>query len=362
MSDHLNFFRPLIENSQAVHFVYDLTSHQLVYVSDAYERIIGDPAQHVQEDLPLWLTRLHPDDHQYVRRRLEQAAPDELVENVDLRVAGPNETTQWLCLTACRQQPAAQQHYLVGSLRDVTAEKERIINAEKFNTKKNATLEILAHDLATPMVLLQQLTGYLAKGVQSHLTPPLQELVHLMERTCSDGVNLIRDFVDNEFMESTSVQLKRERINLVPWLGTLLEEYQRAERQINLNFTYLPPAEPVYIQLDINKFQQVINNLISNAIKFTPDGGHITVSLEQQPEQILVTVQDTGIGIAEAQQAVLFERFTPARRTGLRGEKTTGLGMSIIKSIVTLHQGRIWLSSREGEGSAFYIALPTQDA
>ncbi|TGE24350.1 PAS domain-containing sensor histidine kinase [Hymenobacter aquaticus] len=362
MSDYLTLLRPLIEHSQAVHFVYDLTHSKIVYVSDAYERLVGDPVQHVQEDLPLWLTRIHPDDQRYIRQQLAQTPPGQLLENVEMRVASPNDRTQWLCLTACRVQPTPEQQYLSGNVRDITAEKVQMINSEKFNTKKNATLEILAHDLANPLVVLQQLTGFLAQGIKSHLTPELQQIVHLMERTCTDGMSLIHDFVDNEFLESSNVQLKLERTNLVPWLGTLLEEYQRAERRIHLQFAYVAPPEPIYAPIDLNKFQQVINNLISNAIKFTPDGGQITVVLEQQPGQVLVMVQDNGIGIAEAQQLVLFERFTPARRPGLRGEKTTGLGMSIIKTIVELHQGRIWFDSAEGKGSTFYITVPVFNA
>jgi two-component system sensor histidine kinase VicK len=107
---------------------------------------------------------------------------------------------------------------------------------------------------------------------------------------------------------------------------------------------------------------QVINNLISNAIKFTPDGGRIELAVAQEPGRVLISVADDGIGIPEALQPVLFERFTPARRSGLRGEKTTGLGMSIIKTIVGLHEGRIICQSTENEGSTFTIELPRRKA
>ena len=93
-------------------------------------------------------------------------------------------------------------------------------------------------------------------------------------------------------------------------------------------------------------------------MKFTPDGGTIRVSLARRDTAVLLTIADTGVGIPAALQAGLFEKFTKARRTGLRGEKSTGLGMSIIKTIVDLHQGRIWLDSTEGQGTTFYIELP----
>jgi two-component system sensor histidine kinase VicK len=110
--------------------------------------------------------------------------------------------------------------------------------------------------------------------------------------------------------------------------------------------------------LDDNKFMQVINNLISNAIKFTPDGGEITVALEEKEESVLIKVADTGIGFLEKYHATLFEKFTQTRRTGIKGEPSVGLGMSIVKTIVEWHQGKIWFESQEDKGTTFYIELP----
>jgi two-component system sensor histidine kinase VicK len=191
--------------------------------------------------------------------------------------------------------------------------------------------------------------------------PALQAL-HLMERTCTASVNLIRDFVDNEFMESANLELKSERADLVAWLDTLLTEYQRSEQHLNLQFDFAATERPLYVNLDINKFEQVINNLISNAIKFTPDGGRISVAVARRGEQALVTIADTGVGIPAQWQPQLFDRFTKARRPGLRGEKTTGLGMSIIHTIITLHQGLITFESTEGQGTTFRIELPALPA
>src|SRR5207253_7910739 len=109
---------------------------------------------------------------------------------------------------------------------------------------------------------------------------------------------------------------------------------------------------------DDTKFMQVINNLISNAIKFTPDGGEITVSLEEKEETVLITVADTGIGIPEKFHATLFDKFSAARRPGIKGEPSVGLGMSIIKMIVEWHQGHIWFDSQENKGTTFYIEIP----
>ncbi|WP_165963440.1 sensor histidine kinase [Hymenobacter radiodurans] len=231
-------------------------------------------------------------------------------------------------------------------------------NVDKFNAKKNATLEILSHDLAGPFIMLQQLAEYMGEQVGSLRNENLNEMIRIMQTTCKESVDLIRDFVDQEFLDSANVELKLERVDMVERMQQMMESYKQSEAVVAKNFTLLAPQEPVYVTLDVNKFMQVLNNLVSNALKFTPDGGHITLTIAQGPSTVRFTVADDGIGIPQAQQAGLFDRFTKARRPGLRGEKTTGLGMSIIKTIVGLHRGRIWFESEENKGSTFYIDLP----
>ena len=361
MLEYLDLLRPLLEHSNEIYFAYDLGKQRVVYVSAAYEQIIGDPSEHLHDDLPHLLTRVHPDDWQFLQQRVAQAALEELVQDVEMRLNRTAENTQWMRVSVCRRQMPNGACYLVGTVRDITREKEMLINGEKFNTKKNATLEILSHDLAAPLALLQQLTEHLTWELETS-NDKVQEVLRLMQRTCTQGVNLIRDFVDNEFLESSNVEMRLEREDLAAWLRTTMEEYERSEQHMHLHFSFVAAEQPLYVSFDINKLQQVVNNLVSNAIKFTPDGGSITVSVARRGDHVLFTVADTGIGIPANLQEILFEKFTKARRPGLRGERSTGLGMSVIKTIVDLHKGRIWLESAEGQGTTFFLELPALPA
>ncbi|OUJ69169.1 PAS domain-containing sensor histidine kinase [Hymenobacter crusticola] len=355
-ADYLLLFRSFLAQSDSVYFSYQVASRQLVYVSPAYAQIFGAEA-HVMPDLSTWRTRVHPEDHALLQACWQQVLAGEPVTGVEVRLARADGTEQWLGLAASREQLPAGERYVSGTVQDITRVKQNQLNSEKFNTKKNATLEILSHDLAAPLVLLQQLTEHL-RAESSAATEPALQLLTLMERTCTEGVNLIRDFVDGEFLDSVNVELKRERADLVAWLATIMQEYEQSERHTHLEFEFRAAERPLHVSFDINKFQQVINNLLSNAIKFTPDGGRITVSVARQGNQAMVTVADTGVGIPQQWQPVLFERFTKARRPGIRGEKTNGLGMSIIQTIIALHQGSITCQSQEGVGSTFVIMLP----
>ena len=356
MPDYLPYLSSFLENDHIVYFVYDLQEQRMLYASARYEQLFGEPVPAEPQHPLSWLTRIHPDDTRYLLHCLTQAVPDEPVQNVELRLLQADGRIQWLALTAGLRS-GAQGPCLSGRVEDITRAKEIGLNAQKFTTKKDATLEILSHDMATPLVLLQQLTEHL-RWEAKEAGEPAQHLLRLMERTCVQGLNLIRDFVDNEFFESVNVTLKRERADLVAWLATIMEEYQRSTYHTHLHFHFDAAAEPLYMEMDINKLQQVFNNLVSNAIKFTPDGGRISVGVMRREERAVVTVADNGIGIPAELQAGLFERFTKARRPGLRGEKSNGLGMSIIQTVVALHQGTISCASEEGHGTTFTIELP----
>lgn len=360
MPDYLDLLRPLLEQSSVLYFAYDLSEQRVVYMSGAYEQLFGDPVRHLADDLPGLLASVHPDDWHYLGQLLAAAPPGTPVQEVELRLTRARDV-QWLSVSATRMPAPSGPAHLTGSIRDITVSKKNELNAQKFNTKKAATLEILAHDLATPLALMQQLAEQLPWEVEG-ISEVGSELLRLMQRACTQGVALIRDFADNEFLESVNIELKWERIDLVQLLGLVLDEYRQSQQHTGLLFSFEAAEQPIYASLDVNKFQQVVNNLISNAIKFTPDGGSISLRVERRDAHALLTVADTGIGIPAHLQEGLFERFTKSRRPGLRGEKANGLGMSIIQTILTLHQSRIWLESAEGAGTKFYIELPVLSA
>ncbi|MGY3090692.1 two-component system sensor histidine kinase VicK [Hymenobacter sp. UYAg731] len=353
-------FQHLLEGSPLTTFVYSVAARRLLYVSAAYEQLFpGARCADADADLPRLLRYLPADDQAYALHCLGQLAAGELCDDLLLRVQPrPEVPLRWLSMQAWSAVGSDGQRLLCGTVQDVTVEQEYLRNADKYMAKKNTTLEILSHDLAGPFNMLQQLATVLGERTQALDDPLVRKLIGVMENTCRDSVNLIRDFVDGEFMDSASVDYKAIRVDLVQNIGQVVDTYRQGEHLVSKHFAFQHSQPTLYVEIDNNKFLQVINNLMSNAIKFTNEGGRITVGLAQHPDHVLVTVADDGIGIPAHLLPVLFDRFTPARRPGLRGEKTTGLGMHIIETIVRLHQGRIWVESQENVGTTFYIKLP----
>jgi two-component system sensor histidine kinase VicK len=114
----------------------------------------------------------------------------------------------------------------------------------------------------------------------------------------------------------------------------------------------------IYVRADEFKLLQIVNNFISNALKFTPGANEIAFNVHEAASEIIVSVSDEGIGIPEQLKPFVFDQRSIAGRVGLRGEESTGLGLFISKKLVEVMQGRIWFESIEGEGSTFYFALP----
>ncbi|MBF9222877.1 PAS domain-containing sensor histidine kinase [Hymenobacter ruricola] len=354
-------FQHLLEGSRQTFFIYSVSARRVLYVSAAYEQLFpGARRDAVDADLPTLLSYLPPDDQAYARECFADLAAGQLHDDLLLRLQPrPDRPQRWLAVQAHQALAADGQVLLTGTVQDVTVEQEYLRNADKYMAKKNTTLEILSHDLAGPFNMLRQLADFLEEKTQVLHDPQVQKMIEVMQNTCRDSVNLIRDFVDGEFMDSANVDMKRTRVDLATALSQVMDTYQKGEHLVAKSFSFRTSHPAVYVEIDNNKFLQVINNLLSNAIKFTGEGGRIAVGLEQHADHVLVTVADDGIGIPERMHPVLFDRFTKARRPGLRGEKTTGLGMHLIHTLVRLHEGTIWFESAENRGTTFFIKVPT---
>ena len=350
------------EASAHAHFIYDEATHRVVYTNPAYEAVLHGHRPLVNEELPGLLARLHPDDHAYLAHYWKLWVRGQMSDEVELRLLTAGQPEQWFCLTPHWERSDRGTALVAGSLRDISASKRYQANADTFNTRKNATLEILSHDLSNTFVMVQQISAYLREELSIPAESQAAELLRVLETSSQQSVQMIRELVSIEFLASVNTDLKRERVEVGAALAPPLEELQRRQDLLGHHFAYALPAEPVYANLDVNKMTQVLTNLISNAIKFTPDGGHIHVAFEPCPDCVRIHVIDTGVGIPDALQPYLFERFTKARRPGLRGEQTTGLGMVLCQTIVEWHEGKLSVVSAEGQGTTVTVELPLATA
>jgi two-component system, OmpR family, sensor histidine kinase VicK len=351
----LYYFEALSESADQIFFAYDIASGKFSLLSPAFEKVWHKTRKSVQGNPAALLKTIHPEDKQLVEQMYQELLEGAIIKDFQFRIVLRDKKERWVCV---KPRLLGEELVLIGTADDITAPKEYNDYLKKYSDKKNSILNILSHDLAGPLGMINNLSRMLEEDTKSTGNEEMHKMIGLIARSSKQGMQFIQEFLKQEFLESASVELIKHRVDLVQVIRESMFEYQMTEQMLGKNFHFLPASEKLYLELDDNKFMQVINNLISNAIKFTPDGGEITVALEEKVESVLITVADTGIGIPEKFWDTLFEKFTRARRTGIKGEPSVGLGMSIIKTIVEWHQGKIWFESHENKGTTFYIEVP----
>ncbi|WP_224997423.1 PAS domain-containing sensor histidine kinase [Cesiribacter sp. SM1] len=356
----LSFLEEVAERTSQVVFGYDIASNRFIYLNPSFEVVWNKTRESVYANPAVLLEAVHPEDKAFIRDTYQKLLMGTVKKEVEFRIVVAGKFVRWLYLSPLLLQQEGGQQLIAGFVEDRTIQRENQAYVQKFAARKNSLLEILSHDLSGPLSNIQGLSSLLIKELQEYNNPRLDKLVEMVASTSERSIGMIREFVKQEFMESVNVELIRERTDLVGMIKQVLSQYQASGEDLGKTFNYVTSDDEIYAEVDEYKLNQVVNNLISNAIKFTPDGGTITISIADKQENVLITVADNGIGIPAKYHQNLFEKFTKAKRTGLKGEPSLGLGMSLIKTIVEWHRGRIWFDSVERKGSTFYIELPKE--
>jgi len=302
------------------------------------------------------LTTIHLEDQRYVLSKLNASIEGKTVTDVECRIKR-EENERWLRITPYVTTDN-DESLLIGQAEDITSYKANTEVLNNHNNKKNSILNILTHDLAGHMGAIGNLSSLLARDIAKYKDPEADRYIDMIHRISNSSIKLIHDFVNQEFLESAGVTLLKTRVNLIKKIKLTTENYFAMQNELQVEFSCHSNKENIFVEIDEDKFMQVINNLISNALKFTPNGGSIKIYIKEHKKEVLLSIADSGIGIPQKYHATLFEKFSDARRTGLKGEPSTGLGMSIIKTIVNWHHGDIWFESEENKGTTFYIRLP----
>ncbi len=217
---------------------------------------------------------------------------------------------------------------------------------------RDDVLAIVAHDLRNP---LDRISASVALLLDDTLAAESRtRLLAVMERTVAGMNRLVRDLLDAASIDTGRLALERRLIEVTPLLESACEQYdaQAAAKHLQLDW-HAEPALTVYA--DVGRVLQVIGNLLTNAIRLTPFGGHLDLRAELAGDVIILSVADTGPGISPTDVPLVFERFWQGKREG-RG--SAGLGLAIAKGIVEAHGGRIWAESEVGRGSTFFFTLP----
>lgn len=355
-----DFFDFLARSTSQVVFAYHLAGRQFTYLHAAFEQLWQMSREQALHEPETLASGIHPEDREYARQMYHELREGQEKRGVEFRLCLPGNKVRWVSVSAYLRRAETGEETLIGFAQDISLRKQHEDNERKFATKKNALLEILSHDLSAPLVNMQGFASLLKVHLKYKENEQLQEAIEMLEDVARRNVQLIRAFVDREALETAKASLLKERTDIVEKASHTVSQLKGSEAALMKKFRLESSHPAVFLRVDEYKFIQVVSNLLSNAIKYTPDGGEITVRIEDLPQRVLLSVRDNGIGIPAHLQEKVFMPFTRAKRPGLRGEEATGLGLSLVKSIVEQHDGRIWLESEENEGATFYVEFPKE--
>lgn len=245
------------------------------------------------------------------------------------------------------------------------AEKNLIIEREKNRAEaseraKEVFFSNISHELRTPLTLI---IGPLDNLIESTRDQDIKRELTIVQRSASRLHSMINELLDLYKLESGKIILNVSSVELVNVINQLVQSFESLAIQKNIKLSIIHDVKECFVFVDIDKLEKVLINLLSNAFKFTNGPGEIKINLEceNNEKDFKISVADTGIGIPEDKIENVFDRFYQVDETSSRGYEGTGIGLSLTKELVELHNGKIWVESELDKGSVFTILIPKGD-
>ena len=358
-------FSNLSRNVDDVFLMIDTETRKVEYVSPNVQRILGLSPEAVQEDLYV----LYPAGDDSGASRLENLMQMEQGVQQEWEREFVNQETgepRYIHVTGFINDVQGARKCIV-DLSDRTGEHQTTLAveaalevAEKASKAKTDFLSNMSHDIRTPMNAIIGITTLMKNEL--HQPEKLAEHLGKLETSGRLLLGIINDILDMSRIESGKTTLNIEKTNLPQQVSQLDSIIRQQASQRRQTFTVENHVQHENVLADPNRLNQVLMNILSNAVKYTPQGGHIRLDVEELTHTEHYTkyrfvVQDDGIGMSEAYQKTLFEPFTREEKSGTNRVQGTGLGMAITKSIVDLMGGTIHVESAPGKGSRFEVVL-----
>ncbi len=359
----------LANNTDDIYMMIDVVEKQVEYISPNAERILGISIKNITTGEQFLSEAVYPSGARIDFDELYKLEPDMSLRNISEEWKNP-KTDEHKCFQISVYCTLVQnKRKIIVYISDRT--KERIIQdtltealqiAQVANNAKSTFLSSVSHDIRTPMNAIIGFIGLLQDEVDN--PDHVREYTKQIDAASQHLLGLINDVLDMNKIENGSTTLHYSEVNLadiIDEINTIIRPQTKAKNQ---TFEILSSSViHEYVQADKLRINQILMNLLSNAVKYTPEGGNIQMRLDELPQvddnysRIRFLISDTGIGISEEFQKVIFEPFARENNEIIHQIQGTGLGMAITKSLVDLMNGTIQVESQPGKGSVFTVEL-----
>lgn len=253
-------------------------------------------------------------------------------------------------------------HAESGTAQLILLEELTLLNKQLAENDKRKTefFSNISHELKTPISIILGAIQLIEAKCPPYINDKRKSSKYhkTIKHNCYRLLRLINNLLDITRMDSGFVSLNTTNYNIVYLIEEIVQSIAPYSNQKGLIMEFDTEEEEIFMSVDVDKIERIILNLLSNAIKFTPSGGKIFINIKRNGVNVLISVKDTGPGIPKSLHAEIFDRFKQTNSTLTRENEGSGIGLSLVKSFVSLHNGSISINSEEGYGSEFIIELP----
>lgn len=337
-------------------FIYNIQSAKFLYVNDAFAKILHVKTEALLEQPRLLLPFIQSEDFYYLQQCFAKLQKNNSVTLTEFRLHFADATIVHLL---CDAYLLEDVNTVIGFAKDVTKEKQHEDYIINYGAKKDTLLDMMTHNLSGPLLLSKNILTWIQQTYKDKTPGEISAQLRLIQETTQQCLDIVDDFLKEEHLESERIYIRKTRFDVLARIIETLDKLIATNK--NKKFRVITELENVNIHTDSVKFFQIIHNLVSNAIKFTPENGEIDIIVEERETSFVFRVRDNGIGIPTRLHAELFDKRTRSGRNGLNNEVSTGLGLSIVKTLTELLGGRVWFETEEKKGSVFSIELPKDD-
>lgn len=241
---------------------------------------------------------------------------------------------------------------LITVLHDITEQ-------AKIDQDRREFVANVSHELRTPLTTMRSYIEALTEGAweDKKIAPQFLEVT---QQETERMIRLVNDLLKLSKMDSKDYMLQKDSFDVVSFLNRVIDRFELSKSS-DVTFQRKLPNEHIYVYIDIDKITQVLDNIISNAMKYSPEGGTVTFQLKVQQQHVEICISDEGVGIPAKDLDKIFDRFYRVDKARTRKLGGTGLGLAIAKEMIEAHDGRIWAKSEEGKGTSIFFTLPLID-
>ena len=332
----------------------DRASGQMVWGAQTRKLLGVGPDEPISFEL--FQQRIHPDDRARRQQAIERAWAAGVLAN-EYRIVRPDGELRWVSSRGRVVRTSDGRERMLGVVGDITEQKRAVEALKDADRRKDEFLATLAHELRNPLAPLR---NSLAIVQRSRADPELFERAsNVMERQLSHLVRLIDDLLDVSRISLDKLTLRPEPTDLAAVIEHAVESCRPVAERAGHHVDVHVPEIAVKLQADRARLSQIFSNLIGNACKFTPDGGHVWVEVKIQGDRAIVAVRDDGIGIAADDLEGVFEMFSQVDDSLERAHGGLGIGLTLVRRLVEMHGGSVVARSPGiGRGSEFVVTLP----